>query len=377
MTRVLIAGVSTRAAAESAVRAGFQVVTLDAYGDLDQPSECRMLPGGTPWRAAAAARYAGAITADAVAFGSNLDNDPQAVRSLAAGRKLWGNSAASLGRARDPVAVSAAFRLAGLAAPDVVTRWNYVGSFMTGQPGAWLVKPVRSGGGAGVRRWRGPRLPAGCYLQRYVPGRAGSVVFVAARGRAVVLGTSRQIVGDAAFGASAFRYCGNLLLPCDQAGGQAGVIAQTAAASFGLTGVGGVDFIASDGVMHPIEVNPRWTASMELVERACGVPVFGAHVEACTTGALPSVGVFEATHTEVHGKAVVFARNEVTVGDTREWLDDLSVRDIPRPHTRIASGHPVCTVFAQGPDEEACYDALVRRAGSVYGQLARWARTPS
>ncbi len=59
--RVLIAGVSTRAAAESAVRAGFQVVTLDAYGDLDQPSECQTLPGDKPWRAAAAARYARAI----------------------------------------------------------------------------------------------------------------------------------------------------------------------------------------------------------------------------------------------------------------------------------------------------------------------------
>ena len=375
--RVLIAGVSTRAAAESAVRAGFQVVTLDAYGDLDQPSECQMLPGATPWRAAAAARFAGAISADAVAFGSNLDNDPQAVRALAAGRRLWGNSAATLGLARDPVAVSTAFRLAGLAAPDVATRGNYVGAFMTGQPGAWLVKPVRSGGGAGVRRWRGPRLPAGCYLQRYVPGRAGSVVFVAARGVAVVLGTSRQIVGDPAFGASAFRYCGNLLLPCDQAGQQANLIAQTAASAFELTGVGGVDFIASDGVMHPIEVNPRWTASMELVERACGVSVFGAHVDACTTGALPTVGVFDASHTAVHGKAIVFARKDVTIGDTRQWLEDPSVRDIPRPDSRIASGEPVCTVFAQGPDEEACYDALVRRAGTVYDHLARWARTPS
>jgi predicted ATP-grasp superfamily ATP-dependent carboligase len=208
-----------------------------------------------------------------------------------------------------------------------------------------------------------------------VPGRSGSVVFVAARGRAVVLGTSRQIVGDAAFGASAFRYCGSLLLPCDQGGRQAEAIAQTASAAFGLTGVGGVDFIAADGVMHPIEVNPRWTASMELVERACGVSVFGTHAQACTTGVLPPVAVFGGSDTVVHGKAIVFARNDVTVGDTREWLGDSSVRDIPRPYTRIASAQPVCTVFAQGPDEEACYDALVQRAGRVYEQLAHWART--
>ena len=94
---MLIAGVSTRAAAESAVRAGFQVVTLDAYGDLDQPSECHMLPGDKPWRAAAAARYARAITADAVAFGSNLDNDSR--RSADAGSRtpVVGQSARGAG----------------------------------------------------------------------------------------------------------------------------------------------------------------------------------------------------------------------------------------------------------------------------------------
>ena len=34
--RLLIAGISTRAAAESAARAGFEVTAIDAFGDLDQ-----------------------------------------------------------------------------------------------------------------------------------------------------------------------------------------------------------------------------------------------------------------------------------------------------------------------------------------------------
>jgi predicted ATP-grasp superfamily ATP-dependent carboligase len=375
MPRVLIVGVSTRAAAESAVRAGYDVVTLDAYRDLDQPSDCHTLPRDVAWRAAAAAQHARGIQADAVVYVSNIDNDPRAVRALAVGRRLWGNSIETLALARDPVAVCTAFRPAGLAAPDVVTRGDYVGPFTTAQPGAWLVKPVRSGGGAGVRRWRGRSVPLGCYIQRFVPGHPGSVVFVAARGGAVVLGRSRQIVGDPAFGASAFRYCGSILLPSGATCRQAEAIARTAAEAFGLTGVGGVDFIDDGVVMHPIEVNPRWTASMELVERARGVSVFGAHAEACTTGALPSLGVSAAADSVVHGKAIVFARRDVTVGDTREWLDDPSVSDIPRPHTRIASEQPVCTVFAHGPDRAACYDALVRRADRVYAQLSGWART--
>ena len=55
---------------------------------------------------------------------------------------------------------------------------------------------------------------------------------------------------------------------------QADAIAGVAASAFGLVGVGGVDFVDDGRVMHPIEVNPRWTASMELVERARGLSVF-------------------------------------------------------------------------------------------------------
>ena len=41
--RLLIAGVSTRAAAESAAEAGFEVTALDAFGDLDQHRRVRAL----------------------------------------------------------------------------------------------------------------------------------------------------------------------------------------------------------------------------------------------------------------------------------------------------------------------------------------------
>ena len=45
-------------------------------------------------------------------------------------------------------------------------------------------------------------------------------------------------------------------------------LAAVAAAEFHLVGVNGIDFIERSGVPYPIEINPRWSASMELVERA-------------------------------------------------------------------------------------------------------------
>jgi predicted ATP-grasp superfamily ATP-dependent carboligase len=81
------------------------------------------------------------------------------------------------------------------------------------------------------------------------------------------------------------------------------------------------------------------------------------------------------------GKAVVFARGDVTARDTRAWLtppaspaDEVGgIRDVPHPGEQIRAGRPVCTVFATGRDALDCHAALVERAGRVYADLA----TPS
>jgi predicted ATP-grasp superfamily ATP-dependent carboligase len=250
--------------------------------------------------------------------------------------------------------------------------------------GRWLVKPLASGGGHRVRFWRrGTRVPAGCYLQEFVAGTPGSVVFVAADGRAVPIGVSRQLVGEAAFGATGYRYCGNILASAGDAQfdrddallDAACALARALSEEFGLIGVNGIDFIARGGVPWVIEVNPRWSASMELVERAYGFSVFGAHAAACVSGALPDFDLHSARRAgRAHGKAVVFARRDVALGDTRPWLEDPTVRDVPRPGERVRAGRPVCTVLADGDDAAACHAALVRRADRIYAELARWER---
>src|SRR5205085_10244288 len=124
---------------------------------------------------------------------------------------------------------------------------------------------------------------------------------------------------------------------------------------------------------YAVEINPRWSSSMELVERAYELSVFGAHADACAAGALPRFDVERARRgVPATGKAILFARTDLVVGDTRPWLEDQDVRDVPRPGSAIAAGRPVCTVFARAHDARACYDALVARAARMYAELAAW-----
>jgi predicted ATP-grasp superfamily ATP-dependent carboligase len=188
-----------------------------------------------------------------------------------------------------------------------------------------------------------------------------------------VLGVTRQLVGDPAFGARGFRYCGSLLASRSEPlfGRQAELLERAATLAgavtraFGLRGVNGIDFIARDGVPYPIEVNPRYSASMELVERATRASVFELHVEACA-GRLPAVA---RPPVRIHGKAIVYAVADLVVGHPETWTG-APIADIPHPGERIGRGHPICTVFAAEAGAEPCLRTLRAAAAEVHRAAA-------
>lgn len=371
--------------AESAAKAGFAVTAIDAFGDLDQHPTVRSLQlADAPFTAHAAADAVRDIEADAVAYLSPFENHARAVDALAsspstllgagastslrAGRALWGNPPDILRRVRDPFLMTGLLRRRGFVTP--MTRVD-VPPELTDRE--WLVKPFRSGGGQGVRSWAsGTQVLAGSYAQERIDGIPASIVFVAAAGRTVPLGVSRQLIGDAVFGASGYRYCGNLLGAADddvlteRVVASAIALAECVTQEFGLVGLNGIDFIVRDEVPVAIEINPRWCASMELVERHYGLSMFGVHAAACADGALPSFDLAAARHAlSVLGKAIVFAPADVVAGDTRAWLGDETVRDVPKPGERLAAGQPICTVFARGKDTHECRARLEKRAQAI------------
>ena len=104
---VLLAGVSTRAVAAAASRAGHQVIAVEAFGDLDHPAGTQVtaLPRdcGVPFSAARAALIASDADASVAAYSAGFENDPAAVARLAKGRQLWGNPPEVLIRVRNPL----------------------------------------------------------------------------------------------------------------------------------------------------------------------------------------------------------------------------------------------------------------------------------
>ena len=212
---ILLVSVSARMLAELARHEGHDVLAFDRFGDLDLQRLCPSVSlahdlgeaGGMADLVAAAER----APAERVIFGAGLENRPDLVARLAAGRTLLGCTPETLRRVRDPALLGASLRAARLAYPRTFSAAE--APVRTGAGRRWLRKPVRGGGGRGVREWRGGRQPAGVVVQERIRGLPCSAAAVADGGSAALLGVSEQLAGRRAFGARGFTWCGNVVPP--------------------------------------------------------------------------------------------------------------------------------------------------------------------
>jgi predicted ATP-grasp superfamily ATP-dependent carboligase len=187
---------------------------------------------------------------------------------------------------------------------------------------------------------------------------------VANEASSVLLGMTRQLIGENWLNAREFQYAGSIgPQPVAEATlAEVGRIGDVLAERFALIGLFGVDFIIDGDQVWTLEVNPRYTASVEIVERTTGVSAIAAHAAACR--GLPidpsSQSAIQNPQSEiappVHGKAILFAKRPITISPAFEnWAlaESLTepwprLADISPAGTAIAPGRPIVTLFAAG-----------------------------
>jgi predicted ATP-grasp superfamily ATP-dependent carboligase len=360
--------------AELAVRAGHDVVALDRFGDLDLqqlcPSVSVLRDLGGRGGMSALVDAAETMPAPSVIYGAGLENQPRLVARLAAGRRLLGCPPETLERVRDPATLGASLREAGLAYPATFAASD--APQQAERSPRWLRKPVRGGGGRGVREWRGGALRGDVVVQEHIAGLACSAAAVADGHSATLLGVAEQLIGHRGFGARGYAWCGNLVPPrLRDAQRRALAVAARAICShlafaFGLRGLFGIDLVWDGERAWVVEVNPRPTGSLECVEAAHDVGVFAAHLDGCA-GCRPSTPPAQAPR-RAAGKAILFATRDVRVGDTRDW-PARGIRDVPHPGERIAAGSPICTLVSVQESPEAVLADLEARAAALRAEL--------
>jgi predicted ATP-grasp superfamily ATP-dependent carboligase len=378
---LVVAGASVRAFAASAARAGWSVHAADLFGDHDLRGLASEVVTISPYPAGLPAAIAGWPPAPLVYTGA-LENHPDVLSLLGTTRPLAGCPAMCVRRVRDPDVLGPVVRDVGLDFPE--TRRDPGG---LAADGSWIVKPLASAGGRGIRRWQGvgaARPTSGGFVwQRLVVGRSWSAGYLLAEGTARLLAVSRQLVGRRWCHAGPFAYCGSLAIDpatvAEPVGEQLRRLGDLLATEFGLVGLVGVDLVIDpERRVHVIEVNPRPTASLELVERATGLSLAAAHLGAF--GCAPAPGEPRPWR-GTWGKAVLFAGRPLACDEAvlatllaerpgRAEPDDWpAVADIPETGQTIPEGGPVCTVFATGATPAVALHRLRRRLVTLAARL--------
>ena len=342
---------------------GCSIWAIDQFADRDlrQIADCTVCPpDGYP---EAIPELAKQFPPGPVLYTGGLENHPRVIAELAKSRELWGNPPEALARVRDPFALAHVLEQSGIRTPRLVPH---------GEPcprnGRWVRKPFASGGGIGIR-FAHPEEAASPhhYFQEWVEGTPMSAVFV----NATLWGVTEQLIGEPWLHAEPFAYCGNIgplaerdllhsMLYC---GGKA------VSPRLRLFGLWGVDFINENGVPSVVEVNPRYTASAEVIEHGTGCASL-FHID--DTFPDPESRA-DKTKTPYHrgvviGKAIYYAPHAITFPRSGPWDADLAgafdpwrlpqFADIPDPGSAIQRGWPVLTFFASGSTPAAVREHL-------------------
>lgn len=396
---ILIIGASARAAAFSALRAGLSCETADLFADLDLRRRCDAVrvenyPRDL-WRFVEDKTAQDANRPLAWMYTGGLENYPARIDRLSGVAQLLGAGAAAVRSVRDPFLLAAALREAGLRFPESVRVGRAVGAAGAEfDGGPWLWKPFRSSGGGQVRRVMGSpfdscgersdthrggsRTSSPGYYQRHISGTPCGAVYVASRGGANLVGVSEQLIGRDWGAGGDFAYAGSAgpLALGPPLLSQFHRIGQALCNRFPLVGLFGVDAILHGEQVHTLEVNPRYTASVEVLERALNLRAIELHLRACLESNAP---VAETTREDSAGansfcgKLIIYAQGDLVVPPAFEAYalvasaesDWPKIADIPAAGAHIAAGHPITTVLAAGDSVEAVKSALRQRAGGL------------
>lgn len=359
---VILIGASVRAMAGSVSRAGLRPLCVDLFGDADlltrHPDSLRCSIETYPFGFGEILRELPPLP---VIYSGGLENYPELIAEIEKRHRVLGNSSEVLRRIRDPFQFHGALNGLGVQTPRTSESLpNEIHSH-------WLRKRRRSSAGRGIRF----ALPSDSsdddhFFQEFIDGKPCSAIFAApvkntklfGSGQYAstrLIGMTEQLVGCDWLNAKPFWYCGNIgpIEPSAEVKSQLQCIAKLGE-TFHLEGCFGVDFLLTERGIVPLEINPRFTASMELFERfEQGFSIFTDSSE------------IEASRGKCVGKAIWHTPCACRVmRRTRELLNS-DFADIPHEGQELGAHEPLVSIFATASNRTSVEDELRRIAEEI------------
>ncbi len=382
---IAVVGFSARSAAQCAKRQGLEVIAVDTCADRDLVSQCQKhyRLGDPKWPDDLNASHPGVP----LLLTGGMEHRIRWVDQCHSIAKRGGPDGKQLSAMRsldnwEKWAVSSE-----LGWPATYRKIQDFTKFPDRLAGSdWLLKPFNSAGGIGVIDLTNAvflndqlhQKPAEAYIQKRLPGVAIGITFLSSEFGTALVGAAAAWSPDTRPTKSRYIYRGSYgpIPLTDEQIDRLQRFAGSVGRESGLLGLWQADFLVHYGSLTLLEINPRWSASMDILDVCLDLRLVEMHYECICKNlsqaaheqfAMKACKRARESIESMMGKLVVYAPNAFTVSQAQSdhwwknrWECDVKTRrnrsqfaDIPMAGTEVEIGDPILTVVTSGRSHES------------------------
>ena len=354
--RIIVAAISSRAYVQAAIHAGFEVIAIDTFADVDtQKFAKQVLQAPIKNGQFEAATFLKVLQKvdlkkyTGLCYGAGFEQQPNFLTEIAKLIPIIGNAPRTVQSCKNPQLLAEFCKFNHIATPIIAFSrpTNTIG---------WLQKQIGGSGGAHIKPVLPLEIPKNhtLYYQKIQAGIPYSCLFLADEINSQVIGFNEQWCNSSAV--LPYRF-GGAVSHADLSENVKATVTEFIAKAtlfFGLKGINSCDFLLHENKVYMLEINPRLSASLQLYS-AKKSDLFAAHMQACV-GELKQWPTVEKQAKAMH---IVYANKTANVPANMDWPD--WVCDIPQPNSEIAAGAPICTVLADARSAKLARKKVMQR----------------
>lgn len=360
---IIIAAVASRPYVKAAVAAGFEVVAIDCFSDVDtrrlaqKVYKVPMRHGSLDCeRVLAVLKEVETQGVLGLCYGAGFEMQPLCLDRLQQVIHVLGNLGDVVTRCKEPRRFFQLCDSLDVTHPAVMLN-------LPKQKRGWIQKTTGGSGGTHIRPVAHcENVEETVYYQKQQKGKSIACLFLASKQGVEILGFHEQWVDGTV--AEPYRYGGaatNIKVSDLVANRFRSFIASIAHA-VGLVGINSCDAVCDGDDVAVLEINPRLSATVDLYVSAYP-KLIDWHVKA-SSGLLLEEGLAgHALGGSSHAHQIVYAKDDLMVAVGFSWPDWAA--DIPEAGSQFKVGMPICTVFGIAENTERAKSLVQKRAATI------------
>jgi methenyltetrahydromethanopterin cyclohydrolase len=361
---VLIFAQSATALAISVAQAGYPVWAADCYLDSETCSvsarTTRLPPLETTSSEALLNQLIELSQGQPCFFiyGSGIEFHSNILKSLPSHFHLLGNNFDTVNAITSPKTFFKALDKLNLPYPQTTFKPPSSSTYKK-----WLFKPNKSLGGMHITFIDDEIEQKDGYFQHYIDGTPGSVLFVSNNASLqIVLVNEQETINTK----NMPFILGSIITPATIPPPLLTTLndaIQQLALHFNLIGFNSLDFIIKNDELYLLELNPRPSASIQLVKQPHNI--FHIHKTACKNAAHPMLLKNESLY---RGLFYVFAQNDYLVTAEMQWPEQTI--DRPIEGTLIKKSSPICSLLLNAKSRHKLQEIAEQKTQEILSKLS-------